>query len=127
MSIAKEVIKGGSSVIYGSVLNLLREIEKEHFGRAEGDSDTLSALCGCDLLIMDDLGAEPRTPFYESAVYNLINSRMNMGLPTIVSSNYSVEELYDHYNERIISRLFGFYEVLIFVGKDIRQLKRLEK
>ncbi|CDE81543.1 dNA replication protein [Ruminococcus sp. CAG:353] len=76
---------------------------------------------------MDDLGAEPRTPFYESAVYNLINSRMNMGLPTIVSSNYSVEELYDHYNERIISRLFGFYEVLIFVGKDIRQLKRLEK
>lgn len=127
MSIAKEVIKGGSSVIYGSVLNLLREIEKEHFGRAEGDSDTLSALCGCDLLIMDDLGAEPRTPFYESAVYNLINSRMNMGLPTIVSSNYSVEELYEHYNERIISRLFGFYEVLIFVGKDIRQLKRLEK
>lgn len=125
MSIAKEVIKGGSSVIYGSCINLLREIEREHFGRAESGSDTLSSLCGCDLLIIDDLGSEPRTPFYESTVYNIINSRMNMGLPSIVSSNYSADELCSHYNERIISRLFGYYEVLVFYGRDIRQLKRL--
>ncbi len=125
MAVAKEVIRGGSSVIYGSCINLLREIEKEHFGRAEGDFDTLSSLCGCDLLIIDDLGSEPKTSFYESTIYNIINSRMNMGLPTIVSSNYSVDELYSYYNERIISRLFGFYEVLLFCGRDIRQLKRL--
>jgi len=126
MAIAKEVIKNGYNVIYGSVPNLLREIEKEHFGRAESESDVMSSLCGCDLLIMDDLGAEQKTPFYESAVYNLVNSRMNMGLPTAVSSNYTAEEMYERYNERIISRLFGFYEVLLFAGRDIRQLKRLE-
>lgn len=126
LSIAKEVSALGYTAAYGSLLNYLRIIEKEHFGRSENpESDTLQALLNADLLVLDDLGSEFRTGFYESVLYNIINSRINLGLPTIISSNLSVPELQKNYNDRIISRLFSVYTTLMFVGEDIRQIKRL--
>lgn len=126
LSIAKEVSAQGYTVAYGSLLNFLRIIEKEHFGRTtNSETDTLQVLIDTDLLILDDLGSEFQTSFYESTLYNIINSRINLGLPTIISSNLSVEELQRNYNERIISRLFSVFTTLMFFGDDIRQLKRL--
>ena len=126
LSIAKEVSSRGYTVAYGSLLNYLRIIEKEHFGRTpNSETDTLQILIDTDLLILDDLGSEFQTSFYESTLYNIINSRINLGRPTIISSNLSVDELQKNYNERIISRLFSVFTTLMFFGKDIRQLKRL--
>lgn len=127
LSIAKEVIKRGFTVAYGSLLNYLRIIEKEHFGRSEDpNTDTLQILISADLLILDDLGSEFRTSFYESVIYNIINSRINLGLPTIINSNLSITELQNNYNDRIISRLSSVYCMIPFVGNDIRQIKRLK-
>lgn len=126
LSIAKVVIEKGFTVAYGSVLNYLRFIEKEHFGRSESNNkDTLQTLINIDLLVLDDLGSEFQTGFYESVLYNIINSRLNMGLPTIISSNLSTNELQSRYNDRIISRIFGLYNIILCVGQDIRQIKRL--
>ena len=125
MSIAREVIDKGYNVIYGSVINILRSIEKEHFGRGEEGSDTLESICSCDLLIFDDLGSEHHTPFYESTLYNIINTRINTGKPMIISTNLSKEELASTYNERIISRIFCCCTLLLFAGRDVRQLKRI--
>lgn len=125
ISIAKTVTSNGFTCAYGSVLNFLYDIEKEHFGRGEQGRDTMAALLDADLLVLDDLGTENYTQFYEAALYNIINTRINTGKPTIVSTNLSTKELYDKYNERIISRIFGVYTLLRFYGKDIRQEKRL--
>ena len=126
LSIAKEVSAKGFTVAYGSLLNYLRIIEKEHFGRASNsETDTLQVLISTDLLVLDDLGSEFQTSFYESTLYNILNSRLNLGLPTIISSNLTHDELQKNYNDRIISRLFSVYTMLMFVGQDIRQIKRL--
>lgn len=126
LSIAKNVAKQGFTVAYGSLMNYIRIIEKEHFGRAENsETDTVQTLIGADLLILDDLGSEFRTSFSESVLYNIINSRINLGLPTIISSNLSDQELQENYNDRIISRIFGVFTTLMFVGDDIRAVKRL--
>lgn len=126
LAIAKRVTERGYTAAYGSLLNYLRIIEKEHFGRSENpENDTIQVLINTDLLILDDLGSEFRTSFYESAVYNIINSRINLGLPTIISSNLSIDELQKNYNDRIISRIFGVFDTLMFVGEDVRQIKRL--
>jgi DNA replication protein DnaC len=127
LSIAKAVAEKGFNVAYGSIMNYLRNIEKEHFGRtANVNTDTLQVLINADLLVLDDLGSEFQTSFYESAVYNLLNSRLNMGLPTIISSNLTTDELQKRYNDRIISRIFGLYNIILCVGEDIRQIKRLK-
>ena len=49
-----------------------------------------------------------------------------MGLPTIINTNLSTEELHKKYNDRILSRIFGVYTTLYFIGEDIRQIKRLK-
>lgn len=127
LAIAKRVTERGFTAAYGSLLNYLRIIEKEHFSRSESyETDTLQTLINADLLVLDDLGSEFRTGFYESALYNIINSRINLGLPTIISSNLSVAELQKNYNDRIISRIFGMFTTLMFVGEDVRQIKRLK-
>lgn len=127
LSIAQTVSEKGFLVAYGSILNYLRTIESEHFRRAEDPhADTLMVLLNADLLILDDLGSEFDTPFYSSTIYNIINTRINQGSPTIISSNLTSAELQKKYNDRIISRILGTYDLLRFVGEDIRQIKRLE-
>lgn len=125
MAIAKEVIEKGYNVIYGSVINILGAMEDEHFGRAEKGADTLSPLLECDLLILDDLGAEQDTPFNETALYNIINTRINTGSPFIISTNYMQEKFSERYNERIISRIMFSGKRLKFAGNDIRHLKNM--
>lgn len=122
LSIAKEVLEKGFNVAYDSTLNFLRKIEKEHFGKE--NTDTLSLLLNVDLLIMDDLGSEYDSSFYASTIYNIINSRLNKGLPTIINSNLSPSELQKKYDDRIISRLFAMFDYLKFTGIDIRQFKK---
>ncbi|MBE6855321.1 MAG: DNA replication protein DnaC [Ruminococcus sp.] len=125
LAIANEVIAAGHQVIYDSVINLLHTVEREHFGRSEGN--TLETLLGCELLIIDDLGAEFDSGFYVSTVYNIINTRLNRGLPTIISTNLTHEAVQKKYEERIVSRLFACYTCLQFQGKDVRMQIQIEK
>ncbi len=124
LAIARCVINAGLGVIYGPVQKLLHQIEKEHFGRANGNSQDM--MIECDLLILDDLGSEFSSPFYTSCLYNLINSRMLDGRPTIISTNLNQNEL-ERYGEQITSRIIGTFVPLTFVGRDIRQIKLREK
>lgn len=120
-AIAKELMLKGYHVAFDTIQNFLREIENEHFGRVT-DRDTLQLLTNADLVILDDLGSEFSSPFYSSALYNILNARLNRNVPTIISSNFTLEQLQKKYDDRIISRLTGMFSWLIFMGKDIRQI-----
>lgn len=121
LAIAKAATERDYSVVYGPAGTLLGRLEKEHFGRAEGDSE--SVFLECDLLILDDLGTEFATPFYASCLYNLVNSRLLSGRPTIISTNLGRGELVERYGEQTASRILGAYEPLAFFGRDIRQIR----
>jgi len=120
LSIAKSLLKKDFSVIYGSTQNLISQIEKEHFGRAQSDRDTMETLLECDLLILDDLGTEFTTSFTSSAIYNIINSRQLTAKSTIISTNLTMSELEEKYSDRIVSRIIGSSKILQFSGSDIR-------
>jgi DNA replication protein DnaC len=126
LAIAGAVIEKGYGVIYGSAQNFLNSVERQYFGK-DPDGNTLEALLECDLLIMDDLGAEFTSAFVISTLYNIINTRIQCGLPTIISTNLSLSELESRYSQRIVSRFLGNYEKYRFAGNDIRQRKALEK
>ncbi|MCL2487973.1 MAG: ATP-binding protein [Oscillospiraceae bacterium] len=126
LAIAQSAAGGGFSVVYGSAQQLLRQAEREYFGRAE-DTDSEEWMCRCDLLVIDDLGAEFASAFATSALYNLINTRMMSRLPTIISTNLSQKQMIERYGEQITSRITGFYEPLLFAGRDIRQIKAKEQ
>ena len=123
LAIANKAIEKGYNVVYGSAHNLLSEIEKEHFGRLKTDDSPEDNVLNADLLILDDLGAEFSTSFTVSMVYNIINTRILKGLPTIISTNLWYDEISDKYGNRVYSRIIGSYTPLEFAGRDVRQLK----
>ena len=121
LAIAGKAVEEGYGVIYSSAQNLFNKLEKDKFGKA--DANTEETILDCDLLIIDDLGAEFTTQFTVSALYNIVNSRELEGKPTIISTNLLPEQLTKAYGERIASRILSNYVMLYFDGSDIRQIK----
>lgn len=117
LSIANALLQKGYSVVYNSVPELVRILNSEQFGKTEGD--TLQVIDGCDLLILDDLGAEHSTEYSTSLVYMLLNSRLSKNKPIIASTNLDMNEIKVRYQDRIWSRLFSM-RVLLFYGTDNR-------
>ena len=125
LSIVSGVIEKGYLPIYGSAENIFTCIENEKFaGEGRGSYE---AILNCDLLVIDDLGAEMATQFTKSVLYNLINTRILTKKPTIINTNLSMKQLEERYTPRISSRLIGNYEGQRFLGNDIRQQKLLSK
>lgn len=125
LSIAFEVIEKGHGVYYASCQRLMDKLQAQQFGRAGSDETDYQQLAlECDLLILDDLGAEFSTAFTIAALQNIVNVRLGEQRPTIISTNFDMNLLSERYGERLVSRLFCGYQPLPFTGEDIRKLKR---
>ena len=124
-AIAKTVIERGYTVLYDNTQNIMTAFENDRFHSGYGEYNPESEkFIECDLLIIDDLGTEFTTPFAVSCLYNLLNTRANKGLPTIISTNLSYKELTTRYEDRIYSRIMGHnYTLLYFSGDDYRLMR----
>lgn len=123
LAVAREAIDAGLGVIYDSVPSMMMKLENERFGR--GDDGFCDAVCSCDLLILDDLGAEHNTASTRTFIYTIVNSRIMSGLPTVISTNLSVSELSERYSDAVYSRLSGDFTPVYFCGSDIRLKKKM--
>lgn len=126
--IARTVSELGRSVVYDTAGNIFAQFEMKKFQRDSPDGrearDETRRYLSCDLLIVDDLGSELTTQFTQSALYELVNTRLVAGRHTVISSNLSMEEVARRYSPQIASRLEGEYHVLHFFGDDIRLLRK---
>ena len=120
---AREVSGKGFSVVYDTAGHIFERFEAQKFGRDEAERDVERVL-NCDLLILDDLGTEMVTTFVQSALYQIINGRLLEKKSTIVSTNLMPEAIAQRYSGQIASRIEGEYQLLPFVGEDIRVLKK---
>ena len=75
------------------------------------------------MLIVDDLGTELPGNFVTAALYALVNDRLLAGKPMIISTNLNMGEIKERYSPQIASRLQGSFQLLPFLGEDIRILK----
>jgi len=129
LAIAGQAAAGGAGVLYSSIQAVIDRYERVRFDRAPTpeDRDFVQMATRCDLLVIDDLGSEFSTSFSQSVLYNILNERMTAGLPVILSTNLTLEQLTAAYNERIVSRVLCDCTSYSFAGKDIRFLKQVEK
>ena len=122
LAIAQEVLRKGYEVIYCSASNIFKQIETEFYeeGRKTDSADSLKR---CDLLVLDDLGAEYVNAFTASVIYDLINTRVVSGRSSVYTTNITrMETLETRYGEKVSSRLIGCCRLLSFFGADIRLL-----
>ena len=127
-AVAQKVIEKGNDVFYTGAIDLVSQFEIQRFKTYNNEpNELIERYFECDLLIIDDLGTEIVNQFSVSTLYNVINDRLSRRKPTIVSTNLSQEDIKKKYTDRIVSRMFGEYKLVFFMGTDIRAQKLLKK
>jgi DNA replication protein DnaC len=127
-ALARRVIEKGNDVFYTGAIDLFSQFELQRFKSYSNEpNELIERYFECDLLIIDDLGTEMVNQFSVSTLYNLLNDRLSRRKPTVVSTNLSKNEIQKKYTDRITSRMLGEYQVLFFVGIDVRAQKCMNK
>ena len=123
--IANELLKQGKTVLYQTAPVMLDTILDYRFGK--NNEFNYNDLLNVDLLIIDDLGTECSNNMKFSELFNILNTRLlnqnNKVTKTIISTNLSLNHLFKTYDERIFSRLVGYYNICRFFGEDLRYKK----
>jgi DNA replication protein DnaC len=79
----------------------------------ETDREVLERYGKVGLLVLDDFGTQNTSDWAFTMLYMLINRRYDDMSPTIITSNYSLEELADKLeDDRITSRLYEMCDVI---------------
>ena len=127
--IAKDLLDMGKTVLYVTAFELFTLFEKEKFNKNNDNNndEILNFTKNADLLIIDDLGTELITSFSTSELFEVINSRILNKKSTIISTNLYPDKLLQHYSSRIVSRLYGEYDMIKFIGDDIRLKKKIKE
>ena len=120
-AIAKKVAENGFDVIYMSAPDLFTALEKERFSQ-ETPAENMNSIVKCELLVIDDLGAEPSIKNGDDLLYTVINERYANNLPILITTNLSKDQVSVRYEDRIFGRIYDKAKsaVIIFNGKDLR-------
>lgn len=122
--IVNELLKKGKTVMYQTAPVMLDSLIADLFSKP-GESKNLSEdLLSVDLLVIDDLGTETMNSMKFTELYKIINTRLlsqnGKTTKTIISTNLDLKSMLKVYDERLISRFVGYYDVYRFYGEDIR-------
>lgn len=131
--ITNQFAKEGKSVAFVSPSDLFNHI-RSNFGSFEHDP-TLDRLKRVDVLVIDDLGAEPISTWgRDDVLLPLLNARMENYRKTIFTSNYPPEMLVDVYavdnrgikdgirSQRFVDRVLSIAKPLEISGVNRRRL-----
>lgn len=105
-AIHHHLVSQGKVVVFMSMPELLGKIRATfHKNNREREQHILRALNGCDLLIIDDLGAEKTTDWVLETVFTIVDARYRSGLPILTTSNLSPQALPAQIGKRVCDRL----------------------
>lgn len=77
----------------------MRAVNGTWISRAETPQEAFDRYARADLLILDDLGKEVPKETSVAYIWELIDVRKSNGRPTIITSNYDSDELYERLSE----------------------------
>ena len=122
--IAQELLQAGKTVLYQTAPVLLESVIDYKMSQQKNKKDNIyHSVLNVDLLIIDDLGTEGTNQMKLVELFNILNSRLlnsKKVTKTMISTNLSLQALFETYDERIVSRLVGNYDICYFFGEDIR-------
>lgn len=122
--LAKELLDSGYLVVYKTSDEIISDLKDIRFNN---NSNLQQILLDCDLLIIDDLGAEQRNEFTVTELFNLLNKKLLRNKRMLVSTNLTLPDITKAYSERMSSRLIGEFRLNKFYSEDIRITLNLKK
>lgn len=129
--IAIELMNRGYSVLYQTAPALFNTIYEYRYKYGRDDvyeNSVYKSILDTDLLIIDDLGTESPSATRYAELLNIIDTRYandkRKPCKTIISTNIDLKKLFEYYDERVVSRIIGSFDIFRFAGDDIRRLKK---
>jgi len=119
-TVASKLLDRTFSVIFVTAFTLVQRFKDYIFNF---ENAALNNLLTCDLLVIDDLGTEPKIKnISDEYLLNVINERQAQGKPFIITTNLSLEDILERYDERLTSRILSKTSsvVIEMKGKDLR-------
>jgi len=126
--IAKRMMDCGKTVIYTSATGLFSDYEDYKFGKKENDDFEMmrEIMRDADLVIIDDLGCEVASSLSVQLLNEIMNERILQNKKMIISTNMNMKGITARYSDRVSSRIYETFEILHFVGTDIRVQKLIK-
>ncbi len=128
-SIANHRYKLGQPALFVVVPDLLDHLRATYGPDSQTSFDrTFEALKSSPLLILDDFGAQTSSPWAKEKLFQLINHRHNGRLPTVITTNLSLDQIARDTDHRIVSRLLDsrMCDVLVIDSPDYRQVGKID-
>ena len=122
-AVARATVEGGKSCKFLSAYEFNTEMLSCHTSPIAERADKLHDVLTADLLVLDDLGTEPRLQNVTIEYLLLVlEERVRAGLCTIITTNLGADGILSRYGERIYSRLSDKIHSKFFTlsGNDLR-------
>ena len=124
-SMANYLIEHNTAVVFLGVPDLLDYLRNAFAPRHDWDDAKLSfeerfeAIRSAPVLILDDFGAESETQWANEKLFQILNHRTDMALPTVITSNLELTNMERRLRSRLGNRLLG--RVIENTAPDYRQ------
>lgn len=112
-AIANSLRQRGVVVLFLNVPDLLDDLRNAFDPRREKDDTVLSyeerfeTIKRAPTLILDDFGAESATLWANEKLYQILNYRTDMGLPTVITSNVKLKDMEARLQSRLGNKRLG--------------------
>lgn len=123
VGLAKKIIRDHlATVLITDVMRITRMVKSTWRNDApRTEADVLDHYASLDLLIIDEVGVQFGSPSELAILQEVINSRYESMLPTILISNLTLQQLKDSVSERIVDRVTeGGNNQLVFNWESYR-------
>jgi len=125
-AITNALLEHDIQVLFLVVPDFLDDIRATFQNQGEfSEADLMDAARKTKVLILDDLGAHNFTEWTQNKIFSLINYRMNHGLPCVITTNLSINQMNEVIGERTVSRIIEICKIYrMHVEEDIRVAMR---
>jgi DNA replication protein DnaC len=117
-AVAHYAVEVGNAALFMVVPDLLDHLRATYAPNSDADYDLLfEQVCNTPILVLDGLGSQASTPWAQEKLFQVLNHRYNMELPTVVTLAAPLETL----EERFQTRLAGAGISQVYTLAAVRQ------
>jgi len=111
IAIMRDVVIKGGKARFVSCLDLMNSLRAVYRARNDDDEDSseqeVLSRIGRGLVVLDDLGATRVTPMVRDSLTLIVDRCERRGQPLVVTTNLTIPEIGEKFDERLASRLVG--------------------
>lgn len=120
VAIANNRIAQNRPAIFITVPDLLDFLRSSFAPNSQvGFDERFEQIRSAPLLILDDFGTESGTPWAREKLFQILNHRYNGRLPTVITTNYELEEIELRMRSRLVDP--GLVHIVTILAPDFRR------